>query len=107
MSKARHVYYPTINGDDGGWDARFNRLVSRITKGKRYRRYNLYTVEFTQAGDFTLAHVIMSHPKVDHMITGTGFTKRSPRDPYSEVVGKTVALARAIRDALDIPLPKV
>ena len=84
------------------------RLIHRITKGKRYRRYTVAEIFIKELGDFTEVEVALSHEKKPSLfLVGTGFSKKSPRDPWNSSIGRTVALSRAIRDSLDIPATHV
>jgi hypothetical protein len=84
------------------------RLLSRVTKGRRYRRYIVSEIYIKELGDFTEVEVTIEHRKIPNfLVVGTGFSKKSPRDPWNKMIGCTVALSRAIRDALDIPATHV
>ncbi len=99
MTTAKETY---IWSKDQGLD-----LVESFIK--RYaNRYTLKDWEptnghVTQQGPYTVAYVSLAHRKgLRSMQHGTGFCKQRPTDRYNAEIGKQVALARAVKDALGI-----
>lgn len=74
--------------------------IRRVTLGKRHRRYEPNSVTFVTKDNFTEATIWVEHWKRG-ILSGTGFSKRRPTDPYDKLRGYKVAMKRAIEDAIN------
>lgn len=74
--------------------------IRRATRSKRYRRYDPLAVDFVRKGNYTCAIVELVHEKLG-VVRGVGFAKRRPSDKYDPLVGKYIAMRRAIEDAVN------
>lgn len=75
-------------------------LIRRATRGKHTRKWKLTKARSVTTGAFTYVSVELTSPSGKKKY-GAGQSKRSPHDLWNPEVGITIALSRAVHDALD------
>lgn len=76
--------------------------VRRIGRDKGWHYLpRVRSVLFVQRGHYTYAEVWVESPHHVGELVGVGFSKSRPSDKYNPVIGKNIAMRRAIEDAVN------